>query len=1106
MFQYTKITSDNPSSLSKIISSKFDTNTGKHGITTSIKGISSGYAERCYVSSVCDFVRIILDNNKPEPFAIVYGSLKGDKNRRVLKTKNTMVGDQIAKSRSFFEHSKGVAGFYAIDYDLPKQCPDERDTFICPETGLRKLKIRSKEELLDILYSLMPELKKYDIQISIFDSTSTWIYEKGTDRLCKGEKGKRILIAFDDMSFIPNFEDELKRRCWENDYGRHHINKAFCSKEGTFLDLCYGHQPERIDYAAGGAVCNPGLYQIRHDPISVGTHSITEEIMKEIIDDSLSRQKKIKALIAEDKKRRDSEYVSQRAEIIKSKAAEFRARNANLSDKEARDNAIEAFEHNFLPENWIIQGTAPSLSVKDILANPIKYHLMIIWDPMSDYDEEYRRPCAIIYSNQRIPIIYSQAHGGTIYYLKKRGVEGRAKRKVEPKDIQKEPGTYPEMLSVEQANNKLLQITKEENTGNNLINGPSSVGIGKSVSLLKSMREYPFKKKTDYVAPNHKLNAELVVKFYRRTEGNAWEEMKKRKSYAVHIQGKEKLCENKEILEKYQKAGVPIPPEKCEFDCPFYSGCPYIEQFTTIANIRFYANQEVFCKRAYFNDMDNEFSRTEQLIIDEDCLGLEDDYVEKMDNRWKSLSDIIIDCRNLDEDVSKVGLMEIILNHNNQVIQDYLQMKDEFQKKEFIKFDPKTGDDVYIEKMKERNGNKKWSEILSACFDFVMDKANDIKYLHGLRYEKTPDNENILRMTRMKKIHPRFDDIPKMFLDSTANPEFLKQIIPDLKVHTLNVRKNPEIRIFQMMNGIITKKWLSYAENREAAIQGVLKMIAGYENPGIITYKNLKNADDSFEGKTCFDESIASKCGIKIYGHFGDIRGKDIFEDCDVLIVLGRHELDQNTKERWGWAIYDAAVSFIRAPKDVEVRLTGDRFQTIQNEVCIDPRADTITKQFCLAETQQTGGRSRFHYGRPKDVFICSNESLGLGMEIDDWFRFEDFFQHTKEKPRSDETKEKISKSLTGVPRTEETKQKTSETLKDKAFQQRLEILLRNNRKKIRDHYKSFEELGFGKSFSRNVQERHNFMNKSGLYVLKMSADLMEGVWLLKDEDYMEPT
>ena len=126
------------------------------------------------------------------------------------------------------------------------------------------------------------------------------------------------------------------------------------------------------------------------------------------------------------------------------------------------------------------------------------------------------------------------------------------------------------------------------------------------------------------------------------------------------------------MLKKYQKARLTIPHEQCEKDCPFYSGCPYIEQFNTIANIKFYAKQELFNHKAYF---DKFFQLPDLIIIDENWISLQKPSVEDLNNDWKSLRDIMLFCADKESLTNREVLIEAIKANRTQITTDYLQMK-----------------------------------------------------------------------------------------------------------------------------------------------------------------------------------------------------------------------------------------------------------------------------------------------------------------------------------------------------------------------------------------------------------------------------------------------
>lgn len=214
---------------------------------------------------------------------------------------------------------------------------------------------------------------------------------------------------------------------------------------------------------------------------------------------------------------------------------------------------------------------------------------------------------------------------------------------------------------------------------------------------------------------------------------------------------------------------------------------------------------------------------------------------------------------------------------------------------------------------------------------------------------------------------------------------------------------------------------------------------------------------------------------------FGNIRGKNEFENCDLLFVIGRHEVDRNSLEDWVYAVFNKGVDCSREIVEVPVRMKGDRWVSIENLVYPDKDIEAIKNHICKSETHQSCGRIRWFSKHPnnltKTILLLSSESLGHNVEVDEWIRSEDFL----EEPRVTRCQEDVR--LIGINKQ---KQSRSET----EFQKKLSLLTSRNLPNVKDNYKEFIEIGFKKSFSQNKKLRHAFMIEAGYH-------LVDGIWLL---------
>ena len=118
-----------------------------------------------------------------------------------------------------------------------------------------------------------------------------------------------------------------------------------------------------------------------------------------------------------------------------------------------------------------------------------------------------------------------------------------------------------------------------------------------------------------------------------------------------------------------------------------------------------------------------------------------------------------------------------------------------------------------------------------------------------------------------------------------------------------------------------------------------------------------------------------------IFGHFGAIRGKDEFANLDCLVIIGRHQLPPKDLKNYARAIYgedfDLNQSNSQEILGVPFRMKDGSAHQINNYIYSDDRLHSTFRHFCQAETIQAIGRGRLVWGKTKDIYLLTKESMG---------------------------------------------------------------------------------------------------------------------------------
>ncbi|PSJ17331.1 BT4734/BF3469 family protein [Nitrosomonas supralitoralis] len=270
---------------------------------------------------------------------------------------------------------------------------------------------------------------------------------------------------------------------------------------------------------------------------------------------------------------------------------------------------------------------------------------------------------------------------------------------------------------------------------------------------------------------------------------------------------------------------------------------------------------------------------------------------------------------------------------------------------------------------------KSYSEILEHLIDYL--KTKDQNYLQGMWVA-----DNKIHFAPVSQASQHYQNIPTLFLDATANAEVVQATLGNLKFHSIAIQSKNDINLYQLANFTVTKSYVNEADNRTKLVSWIKTIInkGQYDKVGIITYLKA-------EGINCnFDEFLAAETGAAVHGHFGAIRGIDKFDDVDCLLIVGRHFIGTDSTSRISAAIFGEIEEYETILADMPVRMKDGSKYFVNSGSQVNGKHLAINEHFSLAETKQAIGRSRAIHGNKKDVYIFSNESLGLDIEVTDFF------------------------------------------------------------------------------------------------------------------------
>ena len=595
-----------------------------------------------------------------------------------------------------------------------------------------------------------------------------------------------------------------------------------------------------------------------------------------------------------------------------------------------------------------------------------------------------------------------ESHIGTLVNAaKKYGYQtahGCARNKLIP---QPSKSKLPELLSAEQAELELKHTINSffETRDNTYIS--ISTGAGKTNCVINILAEVKMAKtKVLVLVKNHELGEQIesLLKDEISKRRNLYKEFSieryKYKNSVIRIKGQSQpLFKGSGITmcsEGNSNSGKFLAPNDCNDNCFLQGECDYTEQFTSLTNIRIMTHNEWFNKpskwsngqdvkilRIYenpFGDHIEDYTvspaksgpswRPEFIVIDEDIMA-----IDEIDRPKEDISSPHSSFKTIIENLKVNNNLVLALNRSKLLISE--NSKDNY--KTFYKND---------KNKYEKNPN--YSEILN-CFNKYL-VTSESSCLNGIHFK-----DDTLYINRLKQVADRYKDTPTLILDASANSKVIEKVYPNYKFVKLTVKINSEINIYQMCNANITKKHLEDAKNLSELVTGLKIFIQDYKQVGLISYQSI-------EGESKFTETLADKLGVNLFAHFGDLRGLNTFENVDCLLVVGRYSLPQNQTEKLAKAIYSVneLENDERTYLPKIVRMKSGKAYSLDNRIYNNSLLQSVYEHKSVAETVQAIGRGRLIYGKPKDVFLFSSESLGLDIEITDFFRYEDYFIKTR--------------------------------------------------------------------------------------------------------------
>ena len=574
---------------------------------------------------------------------------------------------------------------------------------------------------------------------------------------------------------------------------------------------------------------------------------------------------------------------------------------------------------------------------------------------------------------------------------------------------------FPERMTIKDARNELKAILDDffMTPKTTIVKAPC--GIGKSTYTAQLLARTAYK--VLYLAPSHSLAEEIrqsVIQQQKHLKQCENSPIKRKWSFRLppsHIFGRYAvgedgitMCENKHIRDFYGKANVIIPRDEC-LKCHL-NPCRYTSQFDHLANIRFATHNDLRNTPSNWENgsrgEQKSLSVSEHEYLETAVCGFTN-YSRTRSGNW--IPDFVVvdeaflsgESYDLTTDVKLKSLHKILLSVlNGEDFLSAIKINEAQLRKDYDSFAANEVNSHSVLGYEYINCKTKYSDA-EAVFLKIFFEALEAGFitsdLSAVRCDKKI-NPTRLNYNPVLTIHDRFQNVPILVFDATAEKSIYEHIYPDADFHEITAQPSDHFEVWQCQNVTLSKKdFREKSDLFNIVAQDISSKIKGHgsKRVGLISYKSvgMRGENQSFVN-TLQDRitKLLNDSDVEIKSlHFGNLRGSNTFNDCDLVFVVGRYLVNDaailgKAQQILGHSMFDDKM----LKRDRHSRFGEDAAISFQNYVYQSDEVQSLRDAFGRAETIQAIFRARPFTDDPKTVYYYSNEALGGDVSIDGVF------------------------------------------------------------------------------------------------------------------------
>ncbi|WP_132255336.1 bifunctional DNA primase/polymerase [Methylobacterium segetis] len=578
-------------------------------------------------------------------------------------------------------------------------------------------------------------------------------------------------------------------------------------------------------------------------------------------------------------------------------------------------------------------------------------------------------------------------------------------------------------LSAEQAGKRVRDLVAGwiEHRGKLAIAG--AAGIGKSTSVLAAIRQWNREKPIGpdhvwYLTPTVSLAEELAAK-YRALGGTC-----------VAVRGRlhedaerAPLCLRPSFVRAAVECGVGnVAAACCELRtkddeylrCPYRSGCPYYEQFENPVEINFMSHEYML------QTLGERFGKPDMVVIDEA-------FMQKLVrcSQAASAEDL------LREAASQTAIMRIVIDALRAGLSPKSVLRNiGVTKKALVAaaqaIEPEVEAQVTpdmsenralaaLDRLPKRNRAALAFRRLADELSCEREETHSIYAAKKMTRAHIDGTETIVEM-EIFYIQYRSDvklrkETPILLLDATANEALLRSLWPDLRFEKIAARRNAIVtQTYGLQAGKAAMTTGAKAGKYLSDLRAFLERVGKDRRGLLVTYKDV--LWEGHERRFSLPDGWSAT-------HFGDLRGRDEFKDCDVVVVCGRMQPRVEDVERMARGFFydrDLPMTFLKGGNFPQVprgyRLADGSQNGTLAQVHPDETVQALVEQLREAEVVQAIDRLRLlHRSQQAAVYLLTD--LPVDVTVD---RLEPWRSLVEQRSRIDRAASRLPGVLPLVP------------------------------------------------------------------------------------------